>query len=622
MPIDLSAALEYHRRGELDQAAKAYEAALAQEPDSPEALHLLGVVALQRGNPARAAALIGRAVALRPNEIDYYAHLSAAFWAMGRLDDTIRCCHAALRIRPDNPEILCTLGTALVDLKRVDEGITCFRAALQIQPDNPGAQNNLANALRLQGDKAGALEHFRLAAQLQPNRAEVRNNLGQTLLERGDAQEALVHCEAAVRLRPEYAFARQNLGKVLRECGRLEESRECFREVIRLNPDLSAAHTDLGGVLEDLGEFDQALDAYRTALRLNPRDPLALARVATILRDRLPDSDRMAIEGVLADSTLSPEWRWTLDFGLAQALDARGEFDRAAALSIEANALRRADFQKWGRGYDPAAHHAFIDRLIQSFTPQFFESVRGFGVASERPVFVMGMPRSGTTLAEQILASHPKVFGAGELRLVRETVETLPELTRHRGMYLDCLHLLDADVVQTLAHHYLDALAALDDKADRVVDKMPENTFHLGLIATLFPHAKLIHCRRDLRDIALSCWLTDFTHVRWASDPAHLASRIQEYERLTNHWRRVLPVPVFELDYETLVSDPEGVSRSLVAWCGLEWDSACLEFHKTRRPLQTASAPQVRRALFRSSVGRWKHYEHSLAPLLERLTPT
>ena len=170
-----------------------------------------------------------------------------------------------------------------------------------------------------------------------------------------------------------------------------------------------------------------------------------------------------------------------------------------------------------------------------------------------------------------------------------------------------------------MARRVLDGLTALGGSADRLVDKMPENLLHLGLIAAMFPDATLIHCRRDPKDVALSCWMTHFQAIRWTSEPGQIASRINESDRLMAHWRRTLPAPIFEVDYESVVDDLEGTSRRLLAWCGLEWDPACLEFHKTRRPVRTASAAQVRQPIYRSSIGRWKHYEKSLAPLFETL---
>jgi hypothetical protein len=306
-------------------------------------------------------------------------------------------------------------------------------------------------------------------------------------------------------------------------------------------------------------------------------------------------------------------------FGLAQVFDGRAEFARAADLAAMANALQQADFRRRGLAYDPAAYKLFVDRLLAAFTPEFFERVRGFGLETERPVFVVGMPRSGTSLVEQILASHPRVFGAGELQLARDTFRAIPEVTRCSGLPHECLDHLGRDALVRLARQHLDKLAERNALADRVVDKMPENTLYLGLMAALFPRAKVIHCRRDVRDSALSCWLTNFGQVRWACDQDDIASRIGEYQRMMHHWRRVLPVPIFEVDYESIVAELEPESRKLLAWCGLEWDPACLAFYKTRRPVRTASALQVRRPVYGTSVGRWRNYQSSLAGLFSKL---
>jgi hypothetical protein len=222
-------------------------------------------------------------------------------------------------------------------------------------------------------------------------------------------------------------------------------------------------------------------------------------------------------------------------------------------------------------------------------------------------------------LTEQILASHPRVFGAGELTLARTIFETLPGAIAQGGFPFDAIQSLDRTSVHDLATHYDRELTAINASADRIVDKMPDNTAYLGLISTIFPHAKLIHCRRDLRDIGLSCWMTNFMHVSWACDPDWIAYRIAEHERLMSHWHAVLPIPVLEINYESTVADLEGSARALVDFCGLDWNASCLEFHKTQRAVRTSSVAQVRQPLYSSSVGRWRNYERLLPQLFEKI---
>jgi tetratricopeptide (TPR) repeat protein len=508
---------------------------------------------------------------------------------------------------------------ALMRQGNVDAAIIHCREAIRLKPDFLAIHYVLGEVLWRQGDKVSALVHFRQTVLLDPASGEAHNNLGRGLTDHGAYDEALVHCREAVRLRPDLAAAHANLGNVLQALGRLDEAKACLVEALRLDPDLAITHVSLANVWEQLGHFDRALDSLREVLRCDPRHAGALARLAMRVRDKLPEGEQATIESLLADPKLFLVARIQLQFGLAQVLDARAEYERAAELSIRANALQLADFRNRGLAYDHQGHHAVIDQLIAGFSTSFFERVRGFGVDSERPVFIVGLPRTGTSLTEQILASHPRVFGAGELKLAHQLLETLRASTGRRETPLVFLENLDRESTRHLAHQYLNELAALNNTADRVVDKMPDNTVYLGLIATLFPRAKLIHCRRDVRDVALSCWITNFRDVRWASDPDQIASRFAEHERLMEHWRQVLPVPVLEVQYEALVADLEKWARAMVDWCGLEWDPACLEFHKTGRPVRTSSVAQVRQPVYSSSVGRWKHYETLLAPLFAKL---
>ena len=254
------------------------------------------------------------------------------------------------------------------------------------------------------------------------------------------------------------------------------------------------------------------------------------------------------------------------------------------------------------------------------FDTAFFERLSSGGLETRRPVFVFGLPRSGTTLIEQVLASHPRVHGAGELRLARQIFDAIPSALGRQDRLFDCIPQLDAASLRRLAERHLTALNAIDGgRPERIVDKMPDNYLYLGLLAAFFPNATFIHCRRDLRDIAVSCWMTDFRSIRWASDPVHIGTRFQEYLRLMDHWRAVLPAPIHEVHYEETVDDLEAVARQLLEACGLEWDPACLEFHRTRRTVRTASITQVRQPIYTRSVARWKNYERELTELFRAL---
>jgi hypothetical protein len=401
----------------------------------------------------------------------------------------------------------------------------------------------------------------------------------------------------------------------LQEEGRLAEAREHYEAALRLQPDLAPALLHLGGIHEELGAMTEAETAFRAALQAQPKFPLPYARLATLLRDRLPDADLAALEERLADPRLAPPPRAHLLFGLAHVLDARRDYARAADCLRQANAISVA-LAKGEREYAQEDHERFIDGLVREFAPAFFARTANLGLPTRRPVFIFGLPRSGTTLIEQVLASHPQVHGAGELRLARQSFEAIPSVLDRPPPPVDGVPHLHAEAIRRLAGEHMDKLAALDgSQAERIVNKMPDNYVYLGLLAVLFPNATFIHCRRDLRDIAVSCWMTDFRSIRWANDPAYIASRFRQYRRIMAHWAEVLPVTVHHVDFEETVADLESVARRLLAACGLEWDPTCLDFHRTQRSVRTASVAQVRQPIYKKSVQRWKNYENELSGL-------
>jgi hypothetical protein len=358
--------------------------------------------------------------------------------------------------------------------------------------------------------------------------------------------------------------------------------------------------------------------AIREAIRCDPEDGATYSSLAALLRRRLPDQDldqmRRLANTVTRKSRLLP-----LHFGLAHALDARGEFAGAAEHAAKGNALQQEHWVRQGRNYDPEQHRAFVEQLCETFTPAFFERMHGVGVDTQLPIFVLGLPRSGTTLIEQIIGSHSQVHAAGELALAGECFESMPSICGIKAVPLECVPQLDERSVEEAARRYLDGLPQLGSEKPRITDKMPDNYLHVGFLHLLFPHARIIHCRRDLRDIAVSCWITNFRAIRWASTEEHIAERIREYLRVTEHWRRVLPNRMLEVQYEELVENPEMEVRRMLEWLGLDWEDACLKFQESTRPVRTASVVQVREPVYQRSVGRWGGYDPFLRNLFDKL---
>jgi tetratricopeptide (TPR) repeat protein len=468
------------------------------------------------------------------------------------------------------------------------------------------------------------LAHLQETVRLAPRHAQAQNNLGGVLRVCGQPAEAVRHLREAIRLKPVFAEAYSNLGLALRDLNQIGEAAQCFREALRIDPAYSRARNHLGFALLVQGKAAEALAEFQETLRRDPGNSHAvsgLSRLAAAGHFRFSDEEIRRLQELTARPGIPLQDLCRLHFALARVLDKARSFAEAFEHCRRGNELRRELDRRRGVVFDPARQRELVDKLIAAYTPAYFARVRPFGLDSELPVFIVGMLRSGTSLAEQILASHPQIHGAGELEDLNRLAGTLPQRLGAAISYPECVALLDGATARAVASVYLQKLKRLGGDALRVVDKMPMNFLHVGLIATLFPKARFIHCRRDPMDTCVSCFFQNFADPQpFALDLEHLGLFYREYERLMAHWTRVLPVTVFELSYEELTANQEAASRRLVAFCGLEWNERCLNFHDTQRAVRTASSLQVRQPMYRTSVGRWKNYETQLQPLLKSLS--
>ncbi len=461
------------------------------------------------------------------------------------------------------------------------------------------------------GRPAAAARLYRAALDIDPDLTGAWINLGECLRRLDLPDQAAAAFREVVRRLPAFADGHVALAAALRETGALDEAVRSLREAIRLEPAHVDAYATLGVCLQDRGEFEAASECFERALELDPTRTGLLYSLAVGDRARPGDPLLARIEKRLAEGGLDNAARSDLCFAAAKRLDDLGEHDRAFARYREANDLRRAD-----RPFDADAWTRAIDEIMRTFEPGFFAARRDYGDQSELPVFVVGMPRSGTTLVEQILASHPRVHGAGELRHLSLLAHRLPALIDSGAPYPAAVADMTAEQSRGLARSYLERLARNAGDARRVVDKLPSNFLRLGLVAMLLPAARVIHCRRDALDTCLSCFCQNFRgELPYTHDLADLGRYYRQYERLMAYWRKVLPLEILDVRYESLVTDLEGEARRMIAFLGLEWDDACLRFHENRGPVRTASFWQVRRPVHTGSIGRWRRFERHLEPL-------
>lgn len=537
----------------------------------------------------------------------------------GRWDEAEAAYRAILVANPERAAVHQNLARLLLENGRFPEAMDALEAALALEPKSVELALLSGRVWIELGDFSQAVGWFLRVLRLEPDNADARCQLGVIALEIGDPEKAEWHFRTLLVAESEHVGARHGLARALLEQGDASGAVREHREAIRVQPQLPAMHSSLGQTLANSGDLDGAAECFRAALRLNPKFAPALGGLATTLRGKLPDDELGPMERLLEAVWMPPEKRAALHFGLGQVYDGRGDYQRAAEHVAPANREQARAHGERDQAYDPAEYRKYIDHLIAEFTPEYFARTRGFGSESRRPIFIVGMPRSGTTLVEQVLASHPAVFGAGERRFVNLGFSALPAATDSAKPPAHCLPVVTAEIVRRIAGWHLVQLDKIDAHHSRVADKMPDNFALLGWIATLFPHATILHCTRDVRDVAVSCWVTNFSQIRWANDLGHIAERVNDYRRIMAHYRAVLPVPALEVPYEAMVSDLEGTTRRMLEFARLDWDPNCLKFHETERLVKTASVAQVRQPIYRESVARWKRYEGALAPFLATL---
>jgi tetratricopeptide (TPR) repeat protein len=539
----------------------------------------------QAGRIDEAVARYRRVLFLKPDFAEACNNLSILLAIKGSFAEAITYCERALALNPDYANAHSNLGIALVEQGRVDDAIMHYERALVLNPDHAGAHSNLSLALVTQGRIDEAVAHSQRALALQPNHADIHNNLGYALAEQSRADDAITHYERALAINPGHATARTNLGSLFRFQGKFDDAMVHYGRAIAIRPDYAEAH------------FNRA-------------------EIKTFHRG---DEDLAALEALAGRCGLPANKAPFVHFALAKALEDIGEYERAFEYMRKGNDAKRRLIE-----YDETNASKLFQRIANVFDRSLFDrglDRAGEGDPSSAPIFVLGMPRSGSTLIEQILASHPQIHGAGELSNLQIAMHSVLKGNGQPVPFPECVPALDGDTLRRIGQSYLAGLPGLAAGKARIIDKMPGNFLYAGLIRLILPNARIIHTVRDPIDTCVSCYSKLFMFgQRFSYDLGELGRYYRRYRELMAHWRAVLPSDaMIDVSYEDVVDDLEGQARRMIDYCGLPWDDRCLSFHRNSRQVKTASTVQVRQPLFRTSLQRWRRYEAGLAPLLREL---
>lgn len=603
--------------GDVNEAVRAHRQALSIEPDNADGHNNLGLLLADNGMPEEAARSYRRAIRIRPRFLFAHYNLGLALEAAGRLEDAADSHRRAIEIDPRFAEARNHLGNVLQELGRPAEAEACYRRVLELQPDYAEVYSNLGNVLAERKFEAEAESCHRHAIQLRPDFAEAHANLGNLLRDMGriaESEQALRH---ALELRPDDPGMQSNLAATLMQLGREAEALGLYRQVAESRPDSAEAREDLGNALADAGDLESAVQAYRDALSLNPGAARAYFHLSLVKRFERDDPDLAVIEQMLSREDLPPQERIYLEYAAGKAWADLGDEPARAFEHYRVGARHKRE----RLDYEVERDEAWFELLARTFTTELFQSLAGAGHRSEAPIFIVGMPRSGTSLVEQMLASHPKVHGAGERPDLRAMIEAVSQ-TRKR-VFPEWMSDLSREECGQLGREYCRTVVEPFGDAERVTDKMPANFPCLGFIRAILPDARVIHVRRSPADTCLSCFT--YLFAGWQAftyDLEDLGRYYRAYDALMAHWREVLPDDfLLEVQYEELVDDPETWVARMLEHCGLEWDDACLRFHRSDRAVRTASAQQVRQPLYRRAIGRWEIYRDQLGPLFDALGP-
>lgn len=609
-------AQQLFQKGKLKQAQALYEKLCKENPRDAESFYMLGSVFGQQRKFSAAEKQFKRTLELQPDALVAHCGLGAALKEMGRFNEAEQAFQSALKLKPDHVDVQLELAGIFLLQGKTEEAENLLQAILKIQPHSATALEGMGEICHLRRHLQQAIDYYQRALEIEPKRTSALNRLGFVLHTEGRLSEAIVQYRKALAVEPRFADSWNNLGSTLMTAGQLDEAKDAFEKALKFSPQHVGAVVNLAAVCERGNDYEGAYKILEPLLKKGIKDPgIGIAFVSICNKiDRCGEATEY-LETLLQKQTLPETRQEYAHFALGKLYDKLGRYDDAFSHYLQANELRPDIFSE-------TEHAATMDAVIRTFDWNFLSSAPRSSMKTERPIFILGMPRSGTSLTEQILARHHQVFGAGELLDIGDHAARLGKLLGPTPGFPDSLRNITQSLLDDTAQAYLKHLHELSADKDFITDKMPQNFVHLGLINLLFPESKVIHCIRDPRDTCLSIYFQHFNEAHtYASKLENIAAYYLVYQRMMKHWESVLDIPMLTIKYEDMVTQQEATTRKMLEFLDLEWDDKCLDFHKADRFVPTSSYDQVTEKIYTRSMARWEHYKNYIGPLLDKLEP-
>ena len=611
----LDSAVQNHQQGQLQLAEQQYKKILELQPKHDYVLNLLGILLSQfKGDHKQAEKLLKKAIKINPEEPDYHGNLGLCLQYQNKYPEAEKAYKKATRLNPNFINAWFGLGNVNLYLKNTNQAIKNLQKTIEIDPDFIPAYNNLGNIFRDSGQFDDAIMMFKKVLELKPDFAEAWYNLGLVYRFSFKGNEAISAFEKAIDIKKDYVRAICNKGicyyKLLDDS---DNALKDFDKAIEIDADYIFPYLHKASIFQNLGRFEDAEKILRKAIEINE---LSISAYLALSDTKLiNEKDTSKLQFILEEDKLGINQSVTIQFALGKIFNDSKEYDKAFQYYDAANKLFRKNYE-----YDIQNFKNEVLKIKQIFNKSFIQKNKGYGSDSELPVFIIGMPRSGTTLTEQIISSHPDVHGGGELHFLRSKLSELPGHSKDLDVFHDEISQINTREIKLLAENYLSEIEKLDSHASRVTDKLPHNFLCIGLIAILYPNARIIHCKRDPMANCLSIYFQLFEGMHpYAYNLKELGTYYKEYLTLMEHWDTVLPNRVFTINYEDLINNTETISKQLIEHIDLEWDECCLKYFENERIVSTASKWQVRQPIYNSSIDTWRHYVGHLDELKSAL---